>query len=820
MKEPPFGDNPAPPPAPAAPAPETQVSRRETQVTPPPPPRRPEREAVTREDLRALVSERFPKGRWKREDQWEGLCPTHDDTMPSFGIGLDESDKEPGEYLLVMSCQKCGKGQMFAKAVCAAVGIELKDTFTYTPGKHRPAAKAKGDGERKLEDVALYTDENGVGLYEVERWRLPDGRKTFLQRRILEDGRKEYGDMDKVRKVLFNLPAVRAAAKDGKTSVYFVEGEKCAKAVIGLGLTATTNSGGAQAPGMKGKFNEELASQLAGVHELIVMPDNDDAGRAHAATVMELARPHVGSVVLLDLARFWPEIKVKGDIANFLEAHPGIDGARKLAEFVVAAKQPQELERVGAAPVVEAEKVTAFAKKLKRESDGLLLMDEKQLDWRNDEIPWRDRMAYTISQGGKLKYTSCPYNIGLVLEQHEYLKGRIRYDVFANEIRFTPPERWREPGPERFWCEKDTTEFRMWADRYLNPESTTQFKREMVEECVLKVADDHPCHPLREWLESLKWDGEARLKHWLSFFCNVEEDEYVQLVGEKWMISAVARIFEPGCKADHMLVLRGPQGIKKTGLFETLGGPYYTEYRGVKLDDKDGKQFLQGKWIVEFSELEALNRVEAGAMKAFLTGREDRFREPFGRKTRDFKRSNVFAGTINEGEFLKDETGNRRFWIVDCGSARIDLKRLELMRPQLFAEAVALYRAGERWWLEGREEELAREVQADHMEPSLHEDSIRDWLEDESRAPGTFLAEAGTHNGERFVTLEMVWRHALKGNVVGWNKTQQYQTAAGLARAGWKKKLYRPGPGIRRKAWFKVAPEQPKLEEDPDVLPY
>lgn len=788
MKEPPFGDNPAPPPP--APAPRKSL-----------PPARPQ---VTRGDLEALIESKFDV-KSRRGDQREARCPAHEDKRASLGLKIVPHD-DGGDKVIV----KCQAG-CDTRDVLAAVGLAFADLFTYEPKAKR------GSGKGRVVATYAYTDEKGVPLFAVVRFE----PKDFRQHALNPDGSTPEGpwSIKGIRRVLFRLPRVLEAV-ELKRTVWVAEGEKDVLRLEALGLYATCNMGGAASGPNDKKWLPEYADQLAGAAEVVVVPDNDEPGRRHAETIAASLKGRVGSVTTLDLARFWPECPVKGDASNFLDAHPGIDGARKLAEFVAAAKQPQELEKVGAAPVVEAEKVTAFAKKLKRESDGLLLMDEKQLDWRNDEIPWRDRMAYTISQGGKLKYTSCPYNVGLVLEQHEYLKGRIRYDVFANEIRFTPPERWREPGPERFWCEKDTTEFRMWADRYLNPESTTQFKREMVEECVLKVADDHPCHPLREWLESLKWDGEPRLKHWLSFFCNVEEDEYVQLVGEKWMISAVARIFEPGCKADHMLVLRGPQGIKKTGLFETLGGPYYTEYRGVKLDDKDGKQFLQGKWIVEFSELEALNRVEAGAMKAFLTGREDRFREPFGRKTRDFKRSNVFAGTINEGEFLKDETGNRRFWIVDCGSARIDLKRLELMRPQLFAEAVALYRAGERWWLEGREEELAREVQADHMEPSLHEDSIRDWLEDESRAPGTFLAEAGTHNGERFVTLEMVWRHALKGNVVGWNKTQQYQTAAGLARAGWKKKLYRPGPGIRRKAWFKVAPEQPKLEEDPDVLPY
>jgi predicted P-loop ATPase len=239
----------------------------------------------------------------------------------------------------------------------------------------------------------------------------------------------------------------------------------------------------------------------------------------------------------------------------------------------------------------------------------------------------------------------------------------------------------------------------------------------IVNEAVGELAEHQHVHPVRDYLNGLTWDGAERLSQWLATYLGAENTDYTRAIGRKWMISAVARAMKPGCKADCLLVLEGPQGILKSSALQVLAGnlDWYLE----DLRDFTGKDALiqfAGKWLVELSELQGTKGTENARLKAFLSCRVDNYRPPYGRVAQDFPRSVVFAGTINESEYLKDPTGARRYWCFECGTIKLDALKND--RDQLWAEAVHAFRAGEKWYLEdaeiikaAQEEQEARRIQ-------------------------------------------------------------------------------------------------------------
>jgi len=203
---------------------------------------------------------------------------------------------------------------------------------------------------------------------------------------------------------------------------------------------------------------------------------------------------------------------------------------------------------------------------------------------------------------------------------------------------------------------------------------------------------------LRDWLSSRLWDGTQRVDTWLSEYIGAAPSDYIASVGRMWLVSAVARVMQPGCKADHMIVLEGPQGIGKSRALRVLVGDKYFCDDMPDLESKDAQLQTFGSWVIEWAELDAMSRSEATAVKQFITRQTEKLRRPYGRHAEEVHRQCVFAGTSNSGDYLKDETGNRRFWPVRCG--KICCGRLAEDREQIWAEAVALYQDGAHWWPE------------------------------------------------------------------------------------------------------------------------
>lgn len=228
--------------------------------------------------------------------------------------------------------------------------------------------------------------------------------------------------------------------------------------------------------------------------------------------------------------------------------------------------------------------------------------------------------------------------------------------------------------------------------------------------------------PLLEYLKTLKWDQQPRLDTWLVDYAEVEDSEYTRQISSKYLISAMARTFDPGCKVDTMLILQGYQGDKKSTILSELAGEDYFTDHIESIQDKDGRMQLQGPMIIEFSELDAFSKKERSAIKAFITTRIDRFRPPYAKSLVAVKRRCVFAGTTNDKEFLQDQTGGRRFWPVETG--KLDIDGIKKNREQILAEAVHRYKAGEKWWLSDEMEIEAKKKQEEVREKDIWEDML------------------------------------------------------------------------------------------------
>ena len=290
----------------------------------------------------------------------------------------------------------------------------------------------------------------------------------------------------------------------------------------------------------------------------------------------------------------------------------------------------------------------------------------------------------------------------------------------------------------------------------------------IVHEAVALVASRNLYHPVKEYLESLTWDGVSRIDTWLSTYCQVLSTDYTDSVGAKVLIGALARIYQPGCKFDYTLVLEGSQGIGKSTVCALLGKGWYGS-PSLDITNKDTVDQIRSKWIVELAEMETASRAETQALKAFLTRQTDRVRMAYARNAQEFPRTCIFIGTINPDKangYLKDTTGNRRFWPVFCTGA-IAFDDLAKDVDQLWAEAKVRYECGEdKLYLDS--DNLATEasdavnerVTSDPWEPI-----ITHWLDSELDPETNLRIER--------VTVAEIYEHCLHGSLVKLNKLDQ-----------------------------------------------
>lgn len=353
---------------------------------------------------------------------------------------------------------------------------------------------------------------------------------------------------------------------------------------------------------------------------------------------------------------------------------------------------------------------------------------------RLEDVSWGMGLGFIWAGRGqdrKLKPGALK-NVELFLGHHPDLEGLYWYDEFADEIFIdrpltNSPEIGRYPRPIQ---DHDEVALASWFNTHgLNPSVAA------VAGCMRHAAFACPRNPILEWANGLRWDGKRRIDTWLTYYAGAENTPYVAMVGRRFLVSAMARLMRPGCKADTMLILEGAQGLKKSSLIEALAGKQWFSDQVGDVTSKDASQVIQGIWIMEVAEMDKFSRTEASAVKAFLSRKFDRYRPPYGRNVIRRERRCVFFGTINpDGSgYLKDTTGNRRYWPVPVSS--VDLDGVLADRDQLWAEAKAAFESGEHWWIDDDADEIAlvEGEQDARREDDVWESKIQAWLDSPER---------------------------------------------------------------------------------------
>jgi predicted P-loop ATPase len=361
-------------------------------------------------------------------------------------------------------------------------------------------------------------------------------------------------------------------------------------------------------------------------------------------------------------------------------------------------------------------------------------------------------------------------NALIALRTAPELQGIFGYDEMqcATITLREPPSKDGTPGIE---CEpRPTTDVDVGrVQEFIQRNGLPRLGKDTTHQACDLHAAENAFHPVKDYLNSLRWDGKLRLKTWLARYLGAQENAYVSGIGTMFMVALVARIFEPGCKADYMVVLEGEQGARKSTACSILGGEWFSDNLPDVTAGKDVSQHLPGKWLIEIGEMAAMSKVESEALKAFITRPVERYRKSYARKESVEPRQCVFIGTTNKKTYLRDETGGRRFWPVTV--SKIDTDALRADRDQLFAEAVEHYRQGTRWWPDADfEAEHIRPEQEARFEADVWEESVNSYIE----ARTTVLV------GE-------VAREALnidKGKI---GRADQLRITAALERAGWRR---------------------------------
>lgn len=317
-------------------------------------------------------------------------------------------------------------------------------------------------------------------------------------------------------------------------------------------------------------------------------------------------------------------------------------------------------------------------------------------------------------------------NIWLILENDPLLKGKFALNEFAGRGEILGDLPWSTFEKRRGWTDNDNQGLYWYFEKVYKITGNGK-----IDGALSLHSEKHKFNDVRNYLSSLSWDGISRLDSLLIDYLGAEDKPYVRAVTRKAFTAAVARAMEPGCKYDIMLILTGPQGIGKSTLLDRMSKGWFND--GIRtFEGKEASELLQGVWLVEIGELDAFRRTDEARIKQFLSLRSDRFRAAYGRHVKDIPRSCVFFGTTNTPVFLRDKTGNRRFWPVDVGvvpRTKTVWRDLDDELDQIWAEAVIRWRLGETLYLTGELEELARAEQEDHREVSSKEGIVLDFVE-------------------------------------------------------------------------------------------
>lgn len=422
---------------------------------------------------------------------------------------------------------------------------------------------------------------------------------------------------------------------------------------------------------------------------------------------------------------------------------PPLDPAEVKAIVASACKHPE-----GFSPEVRAKIEARTAAR----DEGLSPAQPK-----NETGDWRDDLYLTPR--GAVRNTFA--NICTILRNAEEYGERLRY----NEMLIAPTLGGRPMQEAELGLMREAIERRYG----FSPGADS------MSQALLAVAWERRYHPVRDYLAALTWDGVERIDALCANVLHADPSPINRTMVRAWFVSAVARAMEPGCKCDTALVLVGDQGARKSTFYRVLAGEWFSD-TAVDIESKDAMMQINGAWIYELGEIEHVTgRAHAGRIKAFISSAKDTFRAPFHRTLSSYPRTNVIVGSTNEDQFLNDPTGSRRFWCVRVG-ARVDIDALERDRDQIWAEAVAAYRAKEAWWLTQDAEAALREASEEFRVADVWEENVSAWLGDQLRVPEVT---------RRPITTNRILSEVIHMRVEDIDQRAQNRVAAAMKRLGW-----------------------------------
>lgn len=418
-------------------------------------------------------------------------------------------------------------------------------------------------------------------------------------------------------------------------------------------------------------------------------------------------------------------------------------------------------------------------------------------DTPEEDTKWLKELEITA----KGQIASTIKNVVLILSHDLRLTEAFYFDAFKERPIVSGDLPWvsLKDRTSTVWTDTDDSGLRWFLESEYKIDSISKI-RDAVDMAMLEKIR----HPVREYLTGLTWDGTERMETLFIKYLGAEDSLYTRAVTRAALIGAVARIMRPGCKHDHMLVLVGPQGCRKSTTLAKLGKEWFSDSL-FTMSGKDAYEQLQGYWIIELGEMAAARKSEVEQIKSFISKQSDNYRAAYARRTQDHPRQCAFFGSTNDDEFLRDATGARRFWpvVVDNTGRTMSDKLDENEVDQIWAEALEAFRSGEHWYLAEEAEAAAREIQAEHTEETARAGMIRSFVEKKIPADwdnrsleerryywagiGDDVDESVLVDREKICAIE-IWCELFEGDVKSFTQASSREINYVLAKMpGWKK---------------------------------
>ena len=392
------------------------------------------------------------------------------------------------------------------------------------------------------------------------------------------------------------------------------------------------------------------------------------------------------------------------------------------------------------------------------------------------------RFALGLDMNSKGMAESNLNNAITIIARDEGIQSIIWYDEFLQKIM--------TGNPAREWTDADDYNLTQYMQAGLG---LVKMNWNTVQKAVITHAFRNTRNCVRDWLETLEWDGIERISHFFIDNYNTEDTEYYRGAGRNFLISMVARVIKPGCKVDTMPVLEGPQGVGKSQSLNILGGDWFTEQHEA-VTGKGFYETLQGKWLVEIGELASMNRAEVSKVKQVISCASDRYRVAYGHHAADHPRQCVFVATTNSDDYNRDETGARRLWPIEC-RGQINIENIKHTRELLFAEALVALKAGETWW-EMPGDATKAQQRARYVE-DVWQDKIFRWITHQYYENfGWTLRAAPLHA----VAISDILQHSLQIPLGQWTRGDQMRVAACLKSQGWTRRQQADGKWLYEKS--------------------